>query len=257
MSVPSAPEVPAQTVGRAVQLLRIIASSQARDLKLIDIAAMASLDKSTAQRLLNRLVHERLLARDSARGYRLGPLLYELGLAAFPETNLREVSQDVLHELAQTTGDMVFLVVRSGTDTVCLNRIAGNYPIQTMTRTVGDRHPLGVGAGGLAILAAMHDADIDTAINAIEPRLHAYQLTRDSLWAAVEKTRAHGDIAIDEGNAALDVTAIGRVIRDRSHTPIAAIFVATISHRMAPERKRRVIQKLVGCAKTIEDMLLN
>src|SRR5690606_22909690 len=111
--------------------------------RLVDIAAMASMDKSTAQRLLHRLVHERLLARDPVRGYRLGPLLYELGLAALPGTNLREVSQAPLHELAHSTGDMVFLVIRSGFESVCLNRIAGNYPIQTMTRTEGDRHPLG------------------------------------------------------------------------------------------------------------------
>lgn len=248
--------IPGQTVGRAVELLRIIASSQTRNLKLIDIAAMASLDKSTAQRLLVRLTHEKLLVRDSTRGYRLGPLLYELGLAAFPETNLREVSHDALHELAHTTGDMVFLVERSGTDTVCLNRIAGNYPIQTMTRTEGDRHPLGVGAGGLAILAAMHDSDIDTAIKAIEPRLHAYTLTAQALRAAVEQARAAGDIAIDEGSAALDVTAIGRAIHDRTRTPVAAIFIATISARMTPDRQSKVIRRLIACASAIEATML-
>lgn len=248
-------DIPAQTVGRAVELLRIIASSQTRNLKLIDIAAMASLDKSTAQRLLVRLTHEKLLVRDSIRGYRLGPLLYELGLAAFPETNLREISHDALHELAHTTGDMVFLVERSGTDTVCLSRIAGNYPIQTMTRTEGDRHPLGVGAGGLAILAAMHDADISTAITAIAPRLHAYHLSEEKLWEAIEATRAAGDIAIDAGSAALDVTAIGRVIHDRTRTPVAAIFIATISARMTPKRQSKVIQQLIACASTIEQTM--
>ena len=68
----------AQTVGRAVSLLRLIASNQPRHLRLVDVAAMASLDKSTAHRLLQRLVQERMLARDASRGYRLGPLLYEL-----------------------------------------------------------------------------------------------------------------------------------------------------------------------------------
>ena len=84
----------AQTVARAIQLLRLVASSQSRNLRLVDIAEMADLDKSTAHRLLQRLVQERMLVRDPGlRGYRLGPLLYELGLAALPETNLRQVAQ--------------------------------------------------------------------------------------------------------------------------------------------------------------------
>jgi len=200
--------LPAQTVGRAIQLLRIIASSQAKSLRLIDIAAMASLEKSTAHRLLQRLEGERLIARDNSSGYRLGPLLYELGLAALPESNLKEIAQPYLEELAEQTGDMVFLVVRSGFESVCINRIAGHHPIQTMTRTEGDRHPLGMGAGGLSILAAMNDADVSTTINNIRPRLSAYQLTEQDVLKAVSKTRSRDGIAIDKGKAAYDVCGI-------------------------------------------------
>jgi DNA-binding IclR family transcriptional regulator len=233
-------------------LLRIIASSQARNVRLVDIAAMASLDKSTAHRLLHRMVIERLLQRDPVRGYRLGPLLYELGLAALPATNLREISQTALRQLAQSTGDMVFLVERSGFETVCLSRIAGNFPIQTMTRTEGDRHLLGVGAGGLALLASLHDADIAVALKAIGPRLRAYHLTEAAVLKGVAKTRARGGTAIDEGAAALDVTAIGRAVHDRARSPIAAVFVASIRHRMTQGHQKQVIKLLVACINTIE-----
>lgn len=184
--------IPAQTVERAVLLLKLVASKKASKVRLVDLASSASLDKSTAHRLLSRLVHERLLTRDPTRGYRLGPLLYELGLAALPETNLREASQDALRRLANKTGDTVCLVARSGFETVCLSRIAGNYPIQTMTRTEGDRHPLGVGAGGLPLLASMNDADVDIVLDAIASRLPAYRLTRDDLLTAVRRTRTRG-----------------------------------------------------------------
>lgn len=243
-------------MGRAVDLLRLVASSQLRHVRLVDIAAMASLDKSTAHRLLQRLVKERMLARDETRSYRLGPLLYELGLVALPESNLREASQSALNDLAQATGDMVFLLVRSGFETVCLNRIAGNFPIQTMTRSVGDRHPLGVGAGGLAILSALGDPDVTIAVKAVAAQLGRYGLTEDLLHERVAATRERGH-AVDEGSAALGVTALGRPVLDPSGAPVAAVFVASIRSRMTPGRLREVDKRIVACVKAIERTMLH
>lgn len=232
-----------------------MASSQSRNLRLIDIAEMASLDKSTAHRLLQRLVQERMLVRDSdVRGYRLGPLLYELGLAALPENSLRELSQPQLHLLAQATGDMAFLVMRSGFETVCLNRIAGNFAIQTLTQGVGDRHPLGVGAGGLAILSALSDSELRIVTKAVAPQLRRYHLTERTLRERVEATRERGH-AVDEGSAALDVTALGRAIRDRTGSPVGAVFVASIRNRMVESRQREVDKRLASCVSAIEATL--
>jgi DNA-binding IclR family transcriptional regulator len=246
----------AQTVGRAIELLRLVASSQARNLRLIDIAEMAGLDKSTAHRLLQRLVQERMLVRDpGVPGYRLGPLLYELGLAALPETNLRELSQQALHLLAQSTGDMAFLVVRSGFESVCLNRIAGNFAIQTLTQGVGDRHPLGVGAGGLAILAALNAGELKIVVKAVAPQLRRYRLTERALRERIAATRERG-LAIDEGSAALDVTAMGRAVRDGTGAPVAAVFVASIRSRMVESRQREVDRRLAACVNAIESALV-
>lgn len=245
----------AQTVGRAIHLLRLVASSQARHLRLIDIAQMAALDKSTAHRLLQRLVQERMLVRGAGlRGYRLGPLLYELGLAALPETNLREMAQARLRDLAQATGDMAFLVLRSGFETVCLDRIAGNFAIQTMTQGVGDRHPLGVGAGGLAILAALTDSELKIVTRAVAPQLGHYRLTEKLLRERIEATRERGH-AVDEGSAALDVTALGRAIRDRTGSPVGAVFVASIKSRMIESRQRDVDKRMATCVSAIESAL--
>jgi DNA-binding IclR family transcriptional regulator len=232
-----------------------VASSQSHNLRVVDIAEMASLDKSTAHRLLQRLVQERMLARDPGRrGYRLGPLLYELGLAALPETNLREVSQPALQQLAHATGDMAFLVVRSGFESVCLNRVAGNFAIQTLTRDIGDRHPLGVGAGGLAILAALAEPEAKIVLKAVAPQLRRYRLTERLLRERVRAARDLG-LALDEGSAALDVTAIGRAVRDRTGSPVAAVFVASIRSRMVESRQREVAKRLATAVAAIEAAL--
>ncbi|MDB5882902.1 MAG: hypothetical protein JWP43_2780 [Ramlibacter sp.] len=246
---------PAQTVGRAIQLLRLVASSRSREVILVDLASMAGLQKSTAHRLLQRLVAERLLTHEAGRrGYRLGPLLYELGLAAFPESNLREVAQSSLEELAQKTGDMAFLLMRSGYEAVCLQRVAGNFAIQTMTAGIGDRHPLGVGAGSLAILAAMDDPTIERVIEAAAPQLGRYGLDANTLRARVIEARTRG-YTVDEGGAATDVTAVGRAIRDRHGAPVGAVFVASIRSRMTTARIVETSKRIGSTVKAIESAL--
>jgi len=247
---------PAQTVQRAVNLLRLIASNHSRELRLIDLAEMSGLDKSTTHRLLQRLSEERMLVRNPGqRGYRLGPLLYELGLSALPEHNIKEVARPELSRLAEITGDMTFLVGRSGFETVCLDRIAGNFHIQTMTSGVGDRRPLGIGAGGQAILASLSDAEIDQVLAAISRQLRGYGLfTSQSLMADIARCRKLG-YSLDESMAAPGVSAMGMAIRKTNGAPIGAVFIATTSNRLEEARRSKVAHHLASCVATIESEL--
>lgn len=220
-------------------------------MRLIDIAAIARLDKSTAHRLLKRLTSEELLSYSRMYGYRLGPLLFELGLAAVPRTNLREISHEPLAALAARTGDAVFLVQRSGFETVCMNRLTGHFAIQTMTRAIGDRHPIGIGAGGLAILASLPDDDIEIMIDAIQPRLSRYGLSSDELMHGIAATRDRGGLVIDAGRAARDVTALGRAVPSDKGPPSTAIFVASLHNRMSGNRRKQVEKSLAECVMTV------
>lgn len=242
-----------QAVGRAIGLLKLVGSSRVRNLRLVDIAEMASMDKSTTHRLLQRLVYEGMLRHSPGHGYRLGLLAYELGLLALPEADLRETSRPTLQALAQATGDTVFLVVRSGLESVCLNRITGDFPIQTMTRAVGDRHPLGMGAGGLAILASLSDADVEAIVRATKPRLPAYGFSERMMLDAVNITRQRCGLAVDEGHVARDVGAVGRAVATgEAHPAFAAVFVASIMERMTTARRRQLDKQLLSCTAAIE-----
>lgn len=252
---PATAPAPAQTVGRAVELLRLVASSRSRQLRLIDLADQAGLDKSTTHRLLQRLLHERLLARGPGqRGYRLGPLLHELGLAAQPGSNLQDRAEPALRQLAHATGDMVFLVARSGFESVCLDRVDGHFAIRTLTAGVGDRHPLGVGAGGLALLAALDEAERAAVLRAVAPQLGRYGLDARRLRERVAQTRRRG-AALDEGVAVAEVTALGRALRDGAGQPAGAVFVASIQARMTPRRLVELDRRLLACVREVEAAL--
>jgi len=245
----------AQTLGKAVLLLKLVGSSRSRHLRLVDLAELAGLERSTAHRLLQRLVHEGMLTRENAgRGYRLGPLLHELGLDALPDNQFKEAAQPFLGQLTRITGDMAFLVMRRGYETVCLDRMLGNFAIQTLAVGVGDRHPVGVGAGGAAILAAMEDAELPIVIAAMERQLQRYGLTEAALRERVERTRKLG-YALDEGLTVADVTALSRPVCNKLGVPIGAVTVASIKSRMTPKRRNIIDRALHDCVTRIGEAM--
>jgi DNA-binding IclR family transcriptional regulator len=243
----------AQTVQRAITLLRLIASSQARDLRLIDLAEGSGLNKSTAHRLLQGLVEERALTRvQKGRGYRLGPLLYELGLSALPSFNIKEIAHPHLRRVAEMTGDMTFLAARSGYETVCLEAIAGHFPVQTLTSGIGDRHPLGVGANGLAILAMLPDSEIEIVLHATRHRRRNYHhLSKDALLKEIAACRKRG-YALNENVAVEGISAMAKVICLPGRIPVASVAIATLSSRMHPSRRSKLARHLESCAADIE-----
>ncbi|HZQ61201.1 MAG TPA: helix-turn-helix domain-containing protein, partial [Casimicrobiaceae bacterium] len=142
-----------QSIQRAAMLVRVIASRSRTGMRLSEVVQHAHLERSTARRILKCLAAEGLVTQDAAsRRYFLGPLVFELGLAAAPRFNLVDTCRPSLQRIAEKTGDTVFLTVRSGYDSVCLDRREGSFPIKALMMEPGTRRPLGAGAGGLALL---------------------------------------------------------------------------------------------------------
>ena len=81
--IPPAQASGTQSIDRAVQLLRLVASQGTGGARLTDLAYEAGLTPPTARRILKRLTDHGLAAQDAeTQRYSLGSLVYELGLAA-------------------------------------------------------------------------------------------------------------------------------------------------------------------------------
>jgi DNA-binding IclR family transcriptional regulator len=141
---------------RGVRLLRLLATAGARGSSLTDLASETGMPHPSVHRVLKQLQAERLVEHNpDTRRYRLGPLTFELGLASSTLFDIRDLCEPAMRRLAECTADTVYLVCRSGFDAVCIHRLEGAFPIRTLVLEVGSRRPLGVGAGGLAVLAAI------------------------------------------------------------------------------------------------------
>jgi DNA-binding IclR family transcriptional regulator len=232
-----------QSIARVVAMLRVVASRGRNGMRLGDITAATGLPTSTCYRMLQRLEVEGMVERHAVtRKYALGPLLYELGLLARPRFHLAERCEDTLAALAEQTQDTVYLSERRGLEAVCSARALGDYPIKALTLDVGIRRPLGIGAGGLAILCALPPAEADEIIEAHAQRYPKLStLSADGVRAAVEAGRARGyaflDGAVFPGTAAVGVAF-------PAHAPVAAISVAAISSRLDASRRGQVAADL-------------
>lgn len=246
----------AQTAAKLAALLKLLAEHQDQGLRFVDVAELGGLQRPTAHRLLKALEHEALAVRDPAtRRYRLGPLVFELGLAAAPQFNLVELCRPSLQQLADHTGDTAFLFIRRGNDSVCIDRVQGHYPIQTPVVTVGSRQPLGVNAGGLAILLAMPEPEVAATVGTVAARLGAYgDMDALDLLRVVQASRAQGYAAIGE-KAVPGVTAIGLPVRNGFGMPAAALTIAATSNRMTPARQAEILPWLRQEVEAVERLL--
>jgi DNA-binding IclR family transcriptional regulator len=229
----------AQTLRRGLGILKLLARFQTAGLGVSEIARRVSLSKTTAVRLTRTLLDEKFVAQDPAtRRYRLGPEAYAVGLAAEPSYALQRVAAPVLRALAMETGDWIFFTVRHGLEAICISRASANkrYP-QTALR-VGDRHPLGLGSGGLAILAGMPDEQVESVI---EANAELYGAVYANMSAAkirqlVLETRARGYSFIP-GTLSPGYWGIGVALLQEIDNPVAAIVLVSTPTRLSDARR--------------------
>jgi DNA-binding IclR family transcriptional regulator len=143
----------------------------------------------------------------------------------------------------------------TGTEAICIDRIEGSYPIKALTLNVGDRRPLGVGAGSLALLAFLPDHEIEQIVESNMPRLAAFPNYNASLlFEMVEATRRQGH-SLNDGHVLSEMFAVGVPVMGRNQRPVAALSIAAIHGRIQGERRANLVSWLSSEAQALEDRI--
>jgi DNA-binding IclR family transcriptional regulator len=191
-------------------------------LTLAQIVRRTGLPRSSAHRMLERLVQLRWLRR-SGRDYELGMRLVELGSLAVHQDRLVRAAAPLLGELHRATGLVVHLAVLDGPDVVYLDKI-GDRTIGAIPTRVGGRQPAQCTAVGKAILAYCdQDAGVDLRV-----RKTKYSISTSSQLAAeLAKVRAHG-VAFEREESLLGFGCVAAPIGNQ-HPGEATEAVAAVS----------------------------
>ena len=244
----------AQAVDRAMALLGMVGRGGPEGTGLMELAHALTLSKPTARRLLIALIRAGLIDQDAqTRRYHLGQQSYALGVMAARRHGIGEQAGDAVARLARDSGDTAFISTRSGDWAICLRRQEGVFPVRSHVLQAGDSHPLGVGAGSLAMLAAM--ADRKAVIARLAPFYALYPgYSAEHLLAACEQADAVG-YAVNPGLVLSSSWGIGVAVLLPDGQVAGALSIATPDSRMRPDRQAELGALLHREAKIVADRL--
>ena len=238
-------EAASSSVQRAFSIIRALAETQAKGGRVTHLAKATGLTQATTHRLLQTLAAEAIVEQDpQSKLYRLSIDFFALAARAGDAMDLRALCRPSLLRLCASLGDTIFLLVRSGFDAVCLDRTEGPFPIRSFTGDIGGRVALGVGQGGMAILAMLPEAEREEVIRYNLPRVREFGVLDEVyLRTEIERVRQTGyagrNTGLLEGMAGVAVP-----ILDREGRAVAALSVGTISSRLSPDRLPTVVDLL-------------
>ncbi|WP_082399356.1 IclR family transcriptional regulator [Gordonia phthalatica] len=165
---------------------------------LAEIVRRTGLPRSSAHRMLERLVALRWLRREG-REYELGMRLVELGSLAIHQDRLHASAVPFLHELHRMTGFVVHLGVLQGNDVVYLEKVGENLGKALPTR-VGGKQPAHCTAIGKVLLAHTEQEPESSDAHELERKTRFSIASSTQLTKELESVRDRG-IAIEREEA--------------------------------------------------------
>lgn len=225
-----------QSLRRAISLIRAVSKYNNEGVRLTQVAKDVDLHIATARRMLRVLNDEGFIGYDrSSKRYYLGVELFALGTVA-NQFEIRNLLRPALERIAKQTEETVFLVIRLGNDSLCIDRLEGSAPIRIMPYQVGTQTPLGVGAGALALIFLLPDKEIEGIISANKIRYTQFNAgNKKRIWDAITKSRKL-NFSLSQGLYIEGVGGVGLPIVDNKGGIIAAISVCSLTEKLYPQR---------------------
>jgi DNA-binding IclR family transcriptional regulator len=239
-----------RNIARTASILDVLAGASDRGLRLADVVTATGLGKTTAHRLLAGLTACGLADQDLETGrYFVGMKVLSLASAAKNRFAIAALAEPALIRLCQRTQDTVYLVARTGDEAVCLDCREGSFPIRVLTLDIGDRRPLGIGAGSMALLAFLPDEEIARIMMQQAEARAAFPFDDVHLRKMIETTRrqgyAYNNVHLFRGMESMaNMGGIGVPIRRADGRPVAALHLTAVEARLEQPRRDNLVAAL-------------
>ena len=209
------------------------------------LAKATGLPQPTSNRIVARLVAERLLAERSG-GLRLGLRLFELGTeAAQGGVTLLDVAGPYLVDLHRALGWTAQLAVLDGDAVVYLLKIDGRHRSRLGTRVAGRFPPHCTGAG--KALLAYGPPELLTRLGTLSPRTRKSITDPEQLVAELRATRRRG-YSVDLGEFQDGMAGVAVPVRPRGRLVGAVTLAGPVEAFDVPRAAHaaRVVAQLIA-----------
>lgn len=219
----------ASVVSRALAILYAF-DERHRRLSLSELARRADLPLPTTYRLVSDLVAGGALVRRSSGAYVVGRRLWDVGLLAPVESELRKVAAPFLNDIHAATRATVHLAVPDGTQVLYLERLSGRVSVPVVS-AVGSRLPMHSTGVGKVLLAHAPDDVVKEVLGRLI-RLTPYTITQPArMRQQLERIRRDGyattveEMTLGACSAAVPVRLGGSAESTHAGPVVAAIGI--------------------------------
>src|SRR4029453_10515331 len=243
---------PAPAVTRAAAVLEALAESPSGRLTLSDLSRELGIPKSSTSNLLLALEEARLITREGA-DFALGRKLVELGAAYLSRLDEVQEFYKYCEQAPALSGETVRIAMLDGANVIYLARYEG-HPAVRLTSNIGDKMPVSLCAVGKALVARLHDHDIEEMFpDDLElPIMTKHSLkTGAELKAQLPAIREKGYAFEDEESTVGVVCLAVPVPTHGAHGPSLGLSVTALKATYSEEQGALMVKELKELARSL------
>ncbi len=244
-------------VRKALTILKLFAVDD--ELALHQISEKTGIGKSSALRLMYTLHQEGFIAfNETNKRYSLGLTVFELGMKKFEGTDVRKLALPRLQKMADETGLICYLAIRSQNVLAMLEKVfPASVPMwaQLMAQPGGTVPLYSTGIGRL-FLAHMSDEELRDYFDKVEiKRLTPDTITDpDKLMELVERARKDG-VSFNHGENEPYISAICAPIFDHTGAMAAGISICGMKDIVFGKERGKYREMLLDAAHHVSGQL--
>lgn len=243
------------TVHKAIQLLRAFTRNE-KKLNLTELHKKTGIGKSSLQRLLSTLVHERFLVKDEAtKQYSLGMELYFLGNLVEKNDTFLSVAAPIVERLGEETKENISISMIEQNERLCIYHVPSQHELAALT-FVGHTSPLYAGASAKLLLAFQDHEFIQRYLDRTD-LIKLTEVTIDSketFQEELQRIRSSG-YSISRGERIKGALSISVPLKNRFQEVFAGLTITIPSVREEEFDISHLIQDLLLAATEIQEKL--
>ena len=248
--VREAPEVVAVvSAGKALAIIEALMQAMG-PLSAREIGERCGINRTTAHRLLNTLIHYGWVERHAAGGYQMSVKFLALAHVSTQVRNFLEEIRPALHPLSTLSRETVHVGILDGFDVVHVDKIESLEHVGVSSR-IGARGVAHRTSLGKALLAASSDEFVAAYVEHGLRREAPFTVTDpESVWAGVRRTRETG-YSLDDEEDSVGVRCLGAAVTGAGGQPLLAISLTGPSPRFTLATCQQLAPALLSVAQTL------